>query len=297
MFIDIHTHAFHPKIAHKAVAQLETHYSIAPVGTGELEDLQNRIARAGLDRAVVLTAATDPSQVIPANNWAVQIKKTCPNCIPFGTAHPGFDRLEAEFDRLEREGIKGLKFHPDFQGFRMDDPGMFDMLEMARNRFICLFHVGDELPPDQNPSCPRKMAALHKAFPDTPMIAAHMGGLHQWDYALEHLADTEVYIDSSSSMDFMDADMFRKLVDAFGTERLLFGSDYPLYDPAVERERLERTLNLPDSVMERILGGNAVRLLTGGEGRKESDQINDGAEIRVEKPLVGADHKPVGHAG
>ncbi|WP_419788011.1 amidohydrolase family protein [Pseudodesulfovibrio sp.] len=296
MFIDIHTHAFHPKIAHKAVAQLENHYSIPSEGTGDLQDLQARIAKAGIDRAVVLTAATAPSQVIPANNWAIQIKETCPNCIPFGTAHPGFDRLEVEFDRLERAGIKGLKFHPDFQGFRMDDRGMYEIMEMAANRFICLFHVGDKLPPDQNPSCPKKMAALHRAFPDTKIIAAHMGGLHQWDYSLEYLADTEVFIDTSSSMDFLDDDMFRKLVSAFGTERLLFGSDYPLYDPATERERLEKILKLPDAVMEHILGGNAVALLS-DKPKRRSDQINDGAEVRIKQPLVGSDHEPVGHAG
>ncbi|MEF2231954.1 MAG: amidohydrolase family protein [Pseudodesulfovibrio sp.] len=261
MFIDVHTHAFHPKIAHKVVAQLEAHYSIAPVGNGLLDDLLMRIGRAGLDRAVVLTAATDPSQVVPANNWAIQIKRDCPNCIPFGTVHTGFDRMEDEFDRLEKEGIKGLKFHPDFQGFRMDDPALFDVLEMAADRFVCLFHVGDTLPPDENPSCPRKLAVLCKAFPDTPMIAAHMGGYRHWDYALEHLADTDVFVDSSSSMEFLDDDRLGKLVDGFGTERILFGSDYPLYDPGEERTQLEARLHFTDEELKRILGGNAADLL------------------------------------
>jgi len=261
MFIDVHTHAFHPKIAHKVVAQLENHYSIAPVGTGMLDDLLERVARAGLDRAVVLTAATDPSQVVPANNWAIQIKRDCPNCIPFGTVHTGFDRMEDEFDRLEKEGIRGLKFHPDFQGFRMDDPALFDVLAMAADRFVCLFHVGDTLPPDENPSCPRKLSVLSRTFPNTPMIAAHMGGYRHWDYALEHLAGTGVFVDSSSSMEFLGDDQLKALVDGFGTERILFGSDYPLYDPGEERAQLETRLHLNKDELRRILGGNAVALL------------------------------------
>ena len=48
MYIDIHTHAFHPKIAHKVVAQLEDHYNIKPVGNGLAEDLKERLTRAGL---------------------------------------------------------------------------------------------------------------------------------------------------------------------------------------------------------------------------------------------------------
>ncbi|MFA7166128.1 MAG: amidohydrolase, partial [Desulfoplanes sp.] len=56
MHIDIHTHAFHPKIAHKVLEQLQNHYAIAPVGTGTVEDLLPRLKKAGIDRAVVHSA-------------------------------------------------------------------------------------------------------------------------------------------------------------------------------------------------------------------------------------------------
>ena len=261
MFIDVHAHAFHPKIAHKVLAQLENHYSISPVGNGLLEDLLARTHRAGLDKAVVLTAATSPSQVIPANNWAIQIKKTCDDCIPFGTVHPGFNDMEKELDRLEQAGVKGLKFHPDFQGFRMDDPALFDIMEMVGDRFTCLFHVGDTLPPDENPSCPRKLAALRKAFPAPPIIAAHMGGYQHWEFALEHLADTDVFVDSSSSLDFLDDATLQSLYDGFGLDRILFGSDYPLFDAGEEREKLETRLSLTDVEMERMMSTAAGLLL------------------------------------
>lgn len=253
MRFDIHSHAFHPKIAHKAVAQLETHYGVTPAGTGKADDLIARLDRAGLDKAVVLTAATSPDQVIPANNWAIDLKKKEPRFIPFGTLHPGYHGIEAELDRLEKNGIKGLKFHPDFQGFRMDAPAMYEIMEMIGDRFICLFHVGDTLPPDENPSCPRKMAALRKAFPKPVMIAAHMGGYRQWEYALEHLADTDVFVDCSSVFEFVDNDLLARLFRGFGPDRVLFGSDYPLYDAASEIRIVSQRLGLTDERLDDLL--------------------------------------------
>lgn len=262
MKIDVHTHVFHEKIAQKVLMQLETHYSITPVGTGLIDDLLARLHTAGLDKAVVLTAATAPAQVIPANNWAIQLNRTHEEVIPFGTIHPEFTDMEAELERLERNGIKGLKFHPDFQSYRLDDPALFDIMEMIEDRFICLFHVGDRIPPEQNPSCPRKLAALRKAFPKPAIIAAHMGGYQHWQDSMEHLVNTDVFVDSSSVTSFVDDDLLTKLFQAFGKERILFGSDYPLFDPASELDELKNRLKLSNADLDSLLH-NASTLLTG----------------------------------
>ncbi|WP_319543863.1 amidohydrolase family protein [uncultured Pseudodesulfovibrio sp.] len=253
MRIDIHAHAFDPKIAHKVLVQLEGHYGIKPVGTGIAADLIERLDEAGIDKSVILTAATTPNQVIPANNWAIELKKNNPRFIPFGTLHPGFDRNAEELDRLEKNGIQGLKFHPDFQGFRMDDEAFFEVMELIQGRFVCMFHVGDRLPPDENPSCPKKMAALRKRFPKPVMIAAHMGGYQHWEYAIEHLAGTDVYVDCSSVLDFVDDTLLKRMFEAFSHDRILFGSDYPLFDAATEIEKIARRLDLSDNQVDDLL--------------------------------------------
>jgi len=253
MRIDVHTHVFDHKIAHKVLAQLEAHYSISPVGNGHVDDLIARLDKVEIDKAVVLTAATAPDQVIPANNWAIKLKKQNPRLIPFGTIHPDFDRNEAELDRLEKHGIKGLKFHPDFQGYRLDDNAFFELMEMVQDRFICMFHVGDILPPDENPSCPRKLAFLRKTFPKPVMIAAHMGGYQHWEYALEHLINTDIFVDTSSVTNFVDDNLLARLFDAYDWDRILFGSDYPLFDPVVEIQQLSKRLKLNDSQLDIIL--------------------------------------------
>lgn len=253
MFYDVHTHAFHPKIAHKVTAQLQDHYGIPPVGNGTLEDLSERERKAGIDRFFLHTAATDPSQVIPANNWAIGLHERHPEIMAFGTMHTGFEEPEREFDRLERKGIRGIKFHPDFQGFRLDDPAFYRLMEMLDGRFVLMVHVGDTLPPDENPSCPRKLAAVHKAFPKTRIIAAHLGGYLHWRYVPEYLCGQDIWLDTSSSLPFISDDELKDIFDHHPRERILFGSDYPLFDPSEAIHRLQTRLRLTDDQLEEHL--------------------------------------------
>ncbi|MBN1140778.1 MAG: amidohydrolase [Deltaproteobacteria bacterium] len=257
MAIDIHTHAFHPKIADKVVRQLEEHYRIAPVGNGLLEDLLPRLDRAGIDRAVMHCAATKREQVIPANNWALQVQETCPRLIPFGTFHPDFPEWERELERLAAAGIKGIKLHPDFQGFALDDPRLDPILEAIGERFYLMIHIGDRLPPELNPSSPQKLAAQLDRFPRLKVIAPHFGGFQHWSFVVEYLAGRDLYLDTSSSLNAIPS---RLLFDIFAhhpRERILFGSDYPLFDPLAEMKLLQIRLRLSDA--------EVAELLTNGE--------------------------------
>lgn len=258
MFIDIHTHAYHPKIADKVLAQLEGHYGIKPVGTGQMDDLLARAKAAGLDRVAVHNAATAPAQVIPANNWAIHIHREYPEVISFGTLHPDYPNFERELERLRRNGIKGIKFHADFQGFRLDDHRLWPIFEALSGKFVVMLHVGDRLPPDQNNSSPDKVAAILRDFPQLTVIAAHMGGYLHWQYVLEHLVGKNVYIDTSSTLSFIDDDTLRRIVDGHPRERILFGSDYPLFDPGDEIALLRKRLSLRDAELEAMLSAGAA---------------------------------------
>ena len=147
--IDIHTHVFHEKIAEKAVQHLADHYKLGQPYHGTATDLKEKMDEAGIDKAVALCAATNAAQVIPANNWAITMKKTYPYFIPFGTLHTDYADWKSEMDRLYDAGIRGIKFHPDFQKIDMLNPILYDMMEEAKGRFTILFHVGDIFPPEE----------------------------------------------------------------------------------------------------------------------------------------------------
>lgn len=257
---DVHTHAFHPKIADKVVAQLHEHYDLRPEGSGLIQDLVRREHEAGLDKCVVLCAATAPAQVIPANNWIMELQQTYDEVVGFGTLHPDYKDWENEVERLKRAGIKGLKFHPEFQGFWMDDPKLLPIMEATWKDFIFIFHVGDRPAPEDNPSCPVKLAALARKFPEARIIAAHFGGYLHWKWALEELVGTQVYLDTSSSLHCIPDEQLQAILANHPFERILFGSDFPVFDPVNEIERVQRRMHLSDSRMDALMT-NAGQLL------------------------------------
>lgn len=264
MYIDIHTHAFHPKIAHKAVDHLNSFYSITCSGDGTIANLLEREQEAGLEKCVVLCAATAPAQVIPANNYAISLQREHPEqVIAFGTVHPAYENWEKELARIKAAGIRGIKLHPDFQSFWLDDPRLLPIFEAAQKDFVFEIHIGDKTTPDKNPSCPYKLASIMRQFPDIRVIAAHFGGYRMWSHALEVFSGStfeNLWFDTSSTTPFATPELAHKLLNTFPRERILFGTDWPLYDPVEELQRLQTLGGLSDSEMEVIMS-NASALL------------------------------------
>lgn len=250
--IDIHTHVFHEKIARKAVLKLIEHYKLETSYSGTAADLQEKMKEAGIDKAVVLCAATKGNQVVAVNNWAIALKEKYKCFVPFGTLHTDFPDWKEELDRLLAHDIKGLKFHPDFQGIDMDDPVLYEMLEEISGRFTVLFHVGDKVPPEKNFSSPQKLAKILKNFPKLEVVAAHFGGYSHWQWVVENLKGYDFYMDTSSSLKYISDPLLHDILNAFPKERFLFGSDYPLGNPAEETELVKKRLNFSEDELEKL---------------------------------------------
>ena len=261
MFFDIHTHAFHPKIAHKAVEHLNTVYHLDCRGDGTIEHLLEREKAAGIDRCIVLCAATAPAQVIPANNYAMKLQREHEEVIGFGTLHPAYVDWEDELERMKAGGLRGIKLHPDFQGFALNDRRLLPIFESAQDDFVFEIHIGSDDPLDKAPSSPFMLADLMRSFPRLRVIGAHFGGYQMWDYSLEALGDFEnLWIDTSSTTPYVTPSLLQRLLARHDPDRLLFGTDWPIYDPVHELERLRTMSGLGEDAVERILS-NAGRLL------------------------------------
>lgn len=263
MWIDIHTHVFPSAVAEKVCAQLTAHYGITCSGSGVIDDLLQRAQMAGLDNVVVHSAATTPEQVVPANTFALHLERMYPEVIAFGTVHPEYADWEAQLRRLKKHNIRGLKLHPEFQGFWLNDPKLHPIIEAAQQDFIFMVHIGDNVPPQQNPSCPYKLAALLDQFPKARFIAAHMGGYLHWEHSLQALAGRDVFMDTSSTLDCIDDTTLKALFAKHDRERILYGSDYPLYDPQEEMVKLQQRIPLSDTQLTGVMH-NAAKLLNVG---------------------------------
>ena len=262
MFVDVHTHVFHPHIAEKAKQVLKNQYGLDCRCKGTAEDLLMRAQRCGIDHVVALCAATTPSQVQPCNGYACYLQNAYPEITAFGSIHPDCADWKAELDRLRIYGVRGLKLHPDFQGYRLDDPRLLPIFEEAQHDFVFMIHIGDRLPPEQNPSCPYKMAKVLDTFPDLRVIAAHLGGYRQWSHSLEVLVGRNVWMDTSSCVPEIEPGLLKTILRRHPRDYVLFGTDYPIHDPWEEMEALQRSAGFTSSELDEVLS-NGSHILFG----------------------------------
>jgi predicted TIM-barrel fold metal-dependent hydrolase len=274
MLIDCHAHAFADKIADKAVQQLIDYYKIETTNGGHLTDLINTANQAKLDAFILLVAATKPEQVKPANDWVLEIAaksqaelEQCtglsriPQIIPFGAYHPADPNWLTEVNRLKTAGIKGIKLHPEFQRIDLADSDLNPFFEEISDHFVLMIHIGDPKVSLTNLSTPQKVAAIIKKFPKLKVIAAHLGGYCFWNEVLEELAGKELYLDTSSALQYIEPEMLKKIISKHGSSKILFGSDYPLNTPQKELELIDGIPWLSATAKERIYGQNCAELL------------------------------------
>ena len=72
------------------------------------------------------------------------------------------------------------------------------------------------------------------------------------------LHEENVLIDVSSSLAFLGNRRTRELVSLWGADRVMFGSDFPMWDPASEYDTFT-SLGFSDGDLEKMLWKNAER--------------------------------------
>ncbi|PYG85017.1 hypothetical protein LY28_03377 [Ruminiclostridium sufflavum DSM 19573] len=255
--IDAHVHIFPDKVAVKATEATSNYYGVQMCGNGTVEDLLQRGRAINVYKYIVHSTATKVDQVESINDFiaAAQAKNT--SFIGFGTLHPDLEDIESEVDRIISLGLKGIKLHPDFQNFNIDDPDVMPIYKAIQFKLPVLIHMGDE---NRTSSSPERLSNVLKRFPDLTVIAAHLGGYQMWDDSIKYLVGKNLYLDTSSSLAFLDKEKATYIIRKHGVEKILFGTDYPMWS---HEEELQRLYNLDFTAEEQelILWKNASKLL------------------------------------
>jgi predicted TIM-barrel fold metal-dependent hydrolase len=258
MIIDFHAHIYPEKIAQKAVESVSLFYGAYPMNcTGTVTDLLTCGTAAGIDRFVVFSAASRPSQVVSINNFIAASAAACEKFTGFGTLHPDMENPQAEIDRMLTLGIKGIKLHAEMQNFKIDDENAMNIYAMLEGRIPVIFHCGDFRFDNSHPA---RLARVLDAFPNLTVIAAHFGGWLIYDLALEYLRKRRCYLDISSSFPLIGLERGAELISIYGAERLLFATDYPMWNPAQCVADFNR-IKLSAGERDLILYKNAAELL------------------------------------
>lgn len=261
MLIDFHTHAFPDRIARRAIDKL-AHASggLVPQTDGTARSLKQEMDRDGVDLAVVLSIATNPGQQKNVNDFAMALNED-ERLMAFGSVHPDAPDALEELERIAAAGLKGVKLHPEYQGFYADDEKMKPIYrKISYLGLITVFHAGHDygFPPPYHCMPEHTLRALR--WFDSPVVAAHWGGLGCAQEVLEKLCGEEVWLDLSFGYSAIARDTARRILDKHGTDRVLFGSDMPWHRPSWEMRLLD-TLELSEEDRERIFWRNAKALL------------------------------------
>lgn len=255
--IDMHAHIFPDKVARKAVNAIGNYYGISMKGPGTVNGLLKSGRKIGVSKYIIHSSATHVEQVKTINDYVFNVQSSHSELIGFGTLHPGLEDVGLEVNRMITLGLHGVKLHPDFQGFNIDDDTMLPVYKAIEGKLPVLIHMGDE---NTTSSSPVRLANILSIFPRLVVIAAHFGGYRMWEKASEYLVGRRLYMDTSSSLAFLSPERAVDMIRKHGVQKMLFGSDYPMWD---HEEELERFLHLDLNEEERraILHENAHRLI------------------------------------
>lgn len=261
MIIDFHTHAFPDAIAPRAMTTLSrASGGLKPQTEGTVASLKEELKKDGVDMAVVLSIATNPNQQKKVNDFAISVNED-PMLFAFGSVHPDAEDALEELERIHKAGLKGVKFHPEYQNFYADDEKMKPIYrKISQLGLITLFHAGHDLgfPPPFHAMPEHLLGALK--WLDAPVVAAHWGGVQCDQGVLDKLCGQNLYFDLSFGYGIIPRMQALRIIEKHTPDRLLFASDLPWHRPAWEMRLLD-TLDLSPEDREKIQWKNAQKLL------------------------------------
>lgn len=261
MIIDFHTHTFPDKLAEKTLVNLSAASGgVPPCYDGTVKGLSEHLQKRGVDYGVVLNIATTPGHQRSVFEFAKQMNGG--NLIAFSGLNQECPDVLDWLERIKESGIKGIKLHPDYQNFYVNDDKMIKIYEkIAELNLITVFHSGTDIGMSPPTRCtPKALSEVLPVFKEAPVVAAHFGGYVMWQEVLDHLAGTNIYLDTSFSFGRIPTNMAKLIIEKHGASKILLGSDMPWSDISDEI-KLIKSLGLTQNEEKMILGENAKRLL------------------------------------
>jgi predicted TIM-barrel fold metal-dependent hydrolase len=259
VIIDAHCHVWPDHIAAAVLAGRPAGLDARHDGT--VDGLRRTMDAAGIDRAVCLGVAHAARTVPRTNEFIGSLDRA--RFMPFGTVHPDLPAA-ANLRSLQDNGITGVKLHPLFQDLSLADPRVVSLLAvLADAGIIVITHVGAGGDSGANDrGSPAALRALLDAVPGLRLIACHFGGYHRLDEAEDLVVGSRAVLETSwpPTTAGLDQARIRDIIARHGAGRVVYGSDWPMTDPAAEIAAV-RALGLPADQEAAILGGNLAALL------------------------------------
>lgn len=258
--IDFHAHAFPDAIAERTMRYLEEEGNIKAALDGRVASLVDSMDRTGIAAAVIANIATKPEQFNSILNWSKSIASD--RIIPFPSVHPADPDPVGKIEQIAEAGFKGIKLHPYYQDFTVDEPRVFPIYQAVRDsNLVLLLHTGFDLAYDRIRIVdPVRIIRVVDAFPDLKLVTSHLCAWEDWDEARIHMLGKPIYTDISYSIQFMPPEKARELLQLHSPDYIVFGTDSPWSD---QKKTLDyvRNLGFGEDWERCVLSDNAHKLL------------------------------------
>ena len=201
------------------------------------------------------------ANAVAGNEEAMRVVRETEGLLQWVVLNP---RQPATFEQV-REMLKepkcvGIKIHPEEHCYKIAEHGR-PIFELATElRTVILTHSGDAN------SLPADFVPLADDYPEVTLILGHLG--HSGNVvncpelqvrAMQTSRHGNIYTDTSSAQSLLPG-LIEWAVGEVGAERILFGTDTPLYFTPSQRARIDHT-DLSNEQKRLILWDNARRLL------------------------------------
>jgi predicted TIM-barrel fold metal-dependent hydrolase len=209
-------------------------------------------------------------RIIRRNEWTCRVAQEQPGLIAFISVDPimGQEAMLAELlDKIDDQGARGLKIHPGEGRFYPDDPSLVPVYEaMAKRGLPVISHGGlDIANPDPSYTRPAAFAGVAQKYPGLNLVIAHLGN-NFFDESVQVATKySNVFFDTSAVIpgdengeplikeNALSNSEAVQLIRKIGVERVMFGTDYPWFNPIWDLKRFLK-LDFSETEKEALLG-------------------------------------------
>lgn len=249
---------------------IDAHAHVSRMNLAKPEFLIKDMNLAGIDKAVLVpggmldirkmsdytTLKERPEPVEPDNELVANCMELYPErFIGFYCLNPtkGIEAIVKEMKTAKSLDFKGIKLAPLVHKMSFFEESIHKVAELCSQYELSLYThltVSDE-------TSTSAFESLVAAHPHTNFIIGHMG-LGDVDQKAITMASAyqNVYLETSLAPILA----LKLAINQAGVEKLLFGTEFPLSDALVEREKINR-LPITDMEKKLIMGGNMAKLL------------------------------------
>ncbi len=218
-----------------------------------------------------------PDKVTRENRRFMAFAREYSRLRTLGTLHPLMSSAGDEIRSVLDSGISGFKFSSFSQKFDICSPeftALLDELERIGGVWkttpvvvLDTFNKGVEYfgSSSEHITSPKKLSFLVKTHPGLCFLAAHMGGLlHDFSEIRNDLFPApNLFLDTSNAAHTLTEEQFIELLNSFGADHVLFGTDWPWFDAGSERVRIGALMQKAGYTADEqfaVLGENAIKL-------------------------------------